>query len=167
VLYGSGYVLIAFIQGELVEHLGWLTPGELLDAVAVGQITPGPLFTTATFVGYVLGVRHGTGGPLTGLLATAGIFLPAFVFVAVTGPFIHRLRRSAYAAAMLDGIIAASLALMAAAAITLARTAVTDFATGAIAAVSAVILIRYKTNSTWLIAGAAPLGWIAHVLGYL
>ncbi len=167
VLYGSGYVLIAFIQNGLVEHLGWLTKGELLDAVAVGQITPGPLFTTATFIGYMLGARHGTGGPLTGFLATLGIFLPAFIFVAITGPYVYRLRKSAYTGAVLDGIVAASLALMAAAVVALTRTAVTDVPTAVIAGVSAVLLVRYKLNSTWLVLGTAPLGWALHLLGYI
>src|SRR4030095_6354500 len=107
VLYGSGYVLLAFLRSELVERSGWLTEGQLLDAVAVGQVTPGPVFTTATFVGYVLGGAPGA------VIATVGIFLPAFFFVAISGPLVRRIRRSPLAGAFLDGVNVASLALMA------------------------------------------------------
>ncbi len=108
VLYGSGYVLIAFLRADFVERLGWLTETQLLDAVAVGQVTPGPLFTTATFIGYILGGVPG------GVLATVAIFLPAFVFVALTNPLIPRLRASPWTAGFLDSVNAASLGLMAA-----------------------------------------------------
>lgn len=106
VLFGSGYVLVAFLRVDLVERLGWLTEAQLLDAVAIGQIVPGPVFTTATFIGFLLG---GTSGAA---VATAGIFLPAFIFVALSGPFVPALRRSPIAAALLDGVNVASLALM-------------------------------------------------------
>uniref|UniRef100_UPI0035AFADC8 chromate efflux transporter n=1 Tax=Promineifilum sp. TaxID=2664178 RepID=UPI0035AFADC8 len=115
VLYGSGYVLVAFLQTEFVERLGWIGSEQLLDAVAVGQFTPGPVFTTATFIGYLVAGAPGA------VLATVGIFLPGFVFVAVTNPFIPRLRRSPWLAALLDGVVAASLGLMAAVAVELAR----------------------------------------------
>ncbi|MCW5829931.1 MAG: chromate efflux transporter [Deltaproteobacteria bacterium] len=160
VLYGSGYVLFAFIQNELVNRLGWMTSDELLDAMAIGQLTPGPLFTTATFIGYVLGAKAGTGTLLTALSATAGIFLPAFFFVAVTGPWVHRLRGSRLMGSFLDGVVVASLALMLAVAVSLAGTALGDPYTAAIATVSIVLLVRFHINSTWLIAGGAALGWV-------
>jgi len=152
VLYGSGYVLLAFLRSELVHRLGWLTEAQLLDAVAVGQVTPGPVFTTATFVGWVLGGATGA------TVATLGIFLPAFVFVAISGPLVPRIRASPVAGAFLDGVNVASLALMAVVTVELARAAVTGWATAALAAVSAVLLLRYRVSSTWLILGGAVLG---------
>jgi len=151
VLYGSGYVLLAFLRSELVQRLGWLTESQLIDAVAVGQVTPGPVFTTATFIGYVLG---GTAGAAA---ATAGIFLPAFVFVAVSGPLVPRIRASPVAGAFLDGVNVASLALMGVVSFQLARTAISDVPTAAIALVSA-LLLRYRVSSSWLVAGGAALG---------
>lgn len=152
VLFGSGYVLLAFIRTDLVERFGWLTEGQLLDAVAVGQITPGPVFTTATFIGYVLG------GPIGAVVATVGIFLPAFFFVAVSGPLIPRLRRSPVAGAVLDGIIAVSLALMAAVTLQLGQAALVDPFTVAVAVASAVLLIRFRVNSAWLVLAGAAVG---------
>jgi chromate transporter len=152
VLYGSGYVLLAFLRSELVHRLGWLTEAQLLDAVAVGQVTPGPLFTTATFVGYLLGGGAGAA------LATAGIFLPAFVFVALSGPLVPRIRGSPLAGAFLDGVNVASLALMAVVTFQLALAGVTDDATGALAIASAVLLLRYRVSSSWLVAGGAVVG---------
>ena len=155
VLFGSGYVLLAFLRAEFVERRGWLTAQQLLDAVAVGQITPGPVFTTATFIGYLL---HGPAGAFA---ATAGIFLPAFVFVAASAPLIPRLRRSAFAGAVLDGINVASLALMAVVTWQLAAAALVDWLTVLIAAVAAVLLFRWRVNSAWLILASAVLGIIA------
>ncbi len=159
VLYGSGYVLLAFVQAEFVERLGWLTQAQLLDAVAIGQVTPGPLFTTATFIGYVLGGLPG------GLLATAGIFLPSFILVAVTHGWIERLRHSPLAAAFLDGVNAASLGLMAAVALQLGAASFVDLPTALIGLLTAVLLFRYKVNSTWLIFGGGLAGllvsWLA------
>jgi chromate transporter len=152
VLFGSGYVLLAFLRTDLVERFGWLTEGQLLDAVAVGQITPGPVFTTATFIGYVLG------GPVGAIVATIGIFLPAFFFVAVSGPLVPRLRQSPVAGAALDGVIAASLALMAVVTLHLAQAALVDFTTVVIALVSAIGLIRFKVNSAWLVVAGAVIG---------
>jgi chromate transporter len=152
VLFGSGYVLLAFLRGDLVERLHWLTESQLLDAVAVGQITPGPVFTTATFVGYVLG------GPAAAAVATLGIFLPAFVFVAISGPLVPRMRRSKTAGAVLDGVNVASLALMAAVALELGRAAIVDIPTAGLAAISAIVLIRYKLNSAWLVLGGTIAG---------
>jgi len=152
VVFGSGYVLLAFLQDDLVQKRGWLTSGQLLDAVAVGQVTPGPVFTTATFIGYLLA------GPRGATVATVGIFLPAFVLVAATGKFVPRLRKSWYAGAFLDGLNVASLGLMIVVLIGLARTALVDPLTIAIAAVSAVLLLSTKLNPVWLIAVAAVLG---------
>jgi chromate transporter len=152
VLYGSGYVLVAFLRSELVERLGWLTEAQLLDAVAVGQVTPGPVFTTATFVGYVLG------GPGGAAVATLGIFLPAFVFVAASGPIVPRIRASPIAGAFLDGVNVASLALMAVVSAQLARAAVTGVVTAAIAAASAVLLFRHRVSSSALVAAGAAIG---------
>ena len=159
VLYGSGYVLVAFLQSELVERLGWLTSAQLLDAIAIGQFTPGPVFTTATFIGYLLAGVPGA------LVATVGIFLPGFVFVALTNPFIPRLRRSPWLSALLDGVVAASLGLMAAVTFELARRSVVDVPTAAVALAAAVLLIRFRVNSTWLILGGAAVGWLVHWLG--
>ena len=154
VLFGSGYVLLAFLRADLVERLGWLTESQLIDAIAVGQITPGPVFTTATFIGYVLA---GTSGAL---VATAGIFLPAFIFVALSGPLIPRLRASPRASRLLDGVNVASLALMAVVTVELGRTAIVDLATAGIAVASAVLLVRFRINSTWLVLSGAALGWV-------
>lgn len=154
VLYGSGYVLLAFIRSDLVERWHWLTETQLLDAIAVGQVTPGPVFTTATFIGYVLGGTRGA------LVATLGIFLPAFLFVAASGPLVPRIRRSPVAGAFLDGVNVAALALMAVVSYQLGRAALIDVPTIIIALVSAIILFRFRVNSAWLIAGAAILGWL-------
>lgn len=153
VLFGSGYVLLAFLRADLVVRYHWLTEKQLLDAVAVGQITPGPVFTTATFVGYLL---HGSSGAVA---ATFGIFLPAFLFVALTAPMMPRLRSSRVAAAVLDGINVASLALMAMVTWQLMRTAVIDWITLSIALLSTFLLLRFRAlNSAWLILAAGILG---------
>ena len=158
VLYGSGYVLLAFLRGDFVQRLGWLTDQQLLDAIAIGQFTPGPVFTTATFVGYVLG------GVPAAILATVGIFLPSFVFVAASHPFIPRMRRSPWAGALLDGVNVASLALMAGVTARLARAAVVDPVTFALALAAALLLIRFRVNSAWLVLGGAAVGWLVHAL---
>lgn len=160
VLYGSGYVLLAFLRADLVERWHWLSETQLLDAVAVGQFTPGPLFTTATFVGYVLG------GPVAAVLATLGIFLPAFVFVAISGPIIPRLRSSRLAGAFLDGVVTASLALMAVVTWHLGRAALIDVPTWVLATASAVLLFRFKMNSAWLVVGGAALGLLTAWVGW-
>jgi chromate transporter len=152
VLFGSGYVLLALLRAELVSRRGWLTESQLLDAVAVGQVTPGPVFTTATFVGYVLG------GNLGALVATVGIFLPAFVFVALSGPLVPRLRRSPVAGAFLDGVIIGSLGLMAVVTWQLGRAVVTDLPSGTLAAVSAFLVLGYAVNPTWLVLLGGVLG---------
>lgn len=152
VLFGSGYVLFAFLRGDLVERWHWLTESQLLDAIAVGQITPGPVFTTATFIGYVLAGAPGA------VVATIGIFLPAFVFVAISGPLVPRLRKSRTAAAFLDGVNAAAVALMAVVTWQLGRTALVDVATIALAVTSAIVLWRFRVNSAWLVLGGALTG---------
>lgn len=154
VLFGSGYVLLVFLRADLVERWHWLTESQLLDAIAVGQVTPGPVFTTATFIGYVLG---GTAGAT---VATVGIFLPAFFFVAVSGPLVKRIRRSHTAGAFLDGVNAGSLALMVVVTYQLGRAALVDITTVALALVSAVILFRFRVNSAWLVLGGAIAGWL-------
>jgi len=152
VLYGSGYVLLAFLRSDFVDRLGWLTDRQLLDAVAIGQFTPGPVLTAATFVGYLLG-----GGP-GAVLATLGIFLPGFVFVAASGPLLPRIRASRWTAAILDGVNVAALGLMAGVAWELGRAAIVDAVTAALALVAVVLLIRFKTSSVWLILGGGAVG---------
>lgn len=156
VLFGSGYVLLAFLRADLVARLHWLTEAQLIDAIAVGQLTPGPVFTTATFIGYILA------GPNGALVATFGIFLPAFVFVALSGPLVPRLRASKNAAAFLDGVNVASLALMAVVTVQLARAAVVDLPTLLLAAAAAVLLVRFKMSSTWLVLAGAAAGFALH-----
>jgi chromate transporter len=158
VLYGSGYVLLAFLHSDFVERLGWLTNQQLLDAVAVGQFTPGPVFTTATFIGYVIGGWPGA------VVATTGIFLPSFIFVAVVNPLVPRLRQSPWLGSLLDGVNVASLGLMAGVTFELGRAAIVDWFTALLAVFSAVILLRFKTNTTWLILGSIALTIAAKLL---
>jgi chromate transporter len=156
VVFGSGYVLLAFLQTEFVQRLHWLTDKQLIDAVAVGQFTPGPVFTTATFIGYVVAGWRGA------TVATIGIFLPGFVLVAVSGPQIPRLRRSAIASAALDGVVAGSLALMAVVTWQLGKASIVDWKALAVFAVSLLALLRFRVNSAWVIAAAAIVGWALH-----
>jgi chromate transporter len=159
ILFGSGYVLLAFLRPDLVERTGWLTDGELLDAVAVGQITPGPVLTTATFVGYLVAGAPGA------IVATIAIFLPSFVFVALSNPLIPRLRRSAWTGSFLDGANAASIALMAKVAWQLGRSAVVDWVTAGLTVTAAVLLLTTRVNSVWLVAGGALVGALRAILG--
>jgi chromate transporter len=152
VLYGSGYVLLAFLRSDFVERLEWLTDRQLLDAVAIGQFTPGPVFTTATFIGYV--VAGWTGG----LLATLAIFLPSFVFVALSHPLVPKIRASPAAAAFLDGVNVVALGLMVMVTWQLARSAIIDVTTAVLSLVAAVALIVFRVNSAWLVLGGAVLG---------
>jgi len=152
VLYGSGYVLLAFLQSEFVERWQVLAPHQLLDAVAVGQFTPGPVFTTATFVGYLIAGIPGA------ILATVGIFLPAFVFVALVNPWIDRLRSSSWTGSFLDGVNAASLALMTLVTGQLALNTVIDWFTLCLTLTSTVLLFRFNINSAWLILAGGALG---------
>jgi chromate transporter len=158
VLYGSGYVLLAFLRADFVERLGWLTDRQLLDAVAVGQVTPGPVFTTATFIGFVLAGVPGA------VLATVAIFLPSFVFVAVSRQWLPRLRGSSRAAGFLDGVNVAALGLMAAVAWQLGRTAIVDPLTAALALGAAALLLTTRINSVWLIAAGGMVGIAWRVL---
>jgi len=152
IVFGSGYILLAFLQTDLVIRLHWLTSSQLLDAIAVGQVTPGPVFTTATFIGYLLG------GPAGALVATIGIFLPSFILVAISGPLIPRIRNSAVAGAFLDGVIVASLALMVFVTYQLGVSALIDLATVVLTLVSLVLLIRFHVNSAWLVILGAAVG---------
>jgi chromate transporter len=158
VLYGSGYVLLAFLRTDFVERLGWLTDQQLLDAVAIGQFTPGPVFTTATFIGYL------TAGWAGAVVATIGIFLPGFIFVAISNPLIPRIRQSPVLSALLDGVNVAAIGLMAAVTVELAQSALVDPLTIVLAVVAAVLLVRYKVNSTWLIIGGAAVGLLSSLL---
>ncbi|HTO73274.1 MAG TPA: chromate efflux transporter [Gemmatimonadales bacterium] len=156
VLFGSGYVLLAFLRADLVERLGWLTERQLLDAIAVGQMTPGPVFTTATFVGYLLGGGSGAA------VATIGIFLPAFFFVALSARVLPRLKASPVARAALDGINVASLALMAVVTWQLSLASLIDWPTGVLALISFAILLRYQLNSAWLVAAGGMIGLLVY-----
>jgi len=156
VLFGSGYVLLAFLRTDLVVRLKWLTDKQLLDAIAVGQVTPGPVFTTATFIGYVLGRTPGA------IIATVGIFLPSFVFIAIVGPLVPRIRKSVIFGAFLDGVNVGALALMAVVTWLLGKAALVDATTIILAIISGIALIRFKINSTWLILGGAVVGYVAH-----
>ena len=159
VLYGSGYVLLAFLRGDLVVRLGWLTQSQLLDAVSIGQVTPGPVFTTATFVGYLVAGLPGA------VLATIGIFLPSFVFVALLTRIVDRIRDRAWSAALLDGVNAAALALMAGVTVQLGRAALIDPLTGALGVAALLLLWRTRLNSAWLIAAGAAVGAARTLLG--
>mgnify|MGYP002777874635 CR=1 FL=1 len=156
VLYGSGYVLLAFLQRDLVERNQWLTSQQLLDAVAIGQFTPGPVFTTATFIGYLLA---GNAGALAG---TLGIFLPAFLLVWLVNPWVPKLRQSPWASGLLDGVNAASLGLMAGVTYTLAHAALVDGLTILVAILSAIAVFRFKVNSAWLVLAGAAIGFLSH-----
>jgi len=157
VLFGSGYVLLALLRADLVEHLHWLTENQLLDAIAVSQGTPGPFFTVATFVGYVIAGWKGA------VLATVGMFLPAFLFVMVTAKYLSRLRKSPMAGAFLDGVNAAAVALMAFVGWQFARETLLSVTTLAMAAVAAVLAMRFRVNSAWLVLGGAVAGIVIRV----
>ena len=154
VLFGSGYVLLAFLRADLVDRLHWLTEKQLLDSVAVGQITPGPVFTTATFIGYIVGGVPGA------IVATIGIFLPAFLFVAFSGFLVPKIRRSPVAASMLDGVVVGSLALMGAVAWQLGRAAIIDIPTVVIAIAGTALLLTLRIKPAWLIVAAGIFGWL-------
>jgi chromate transporter len=159
VVFGSGYALLAFLQRDLVTGLGWLSAREVLDAVVAGQVTPGPLFTTATFLGYLLG------GLPAAIVATAAIFLPSFLLVAALEPLIGRVRRSRWAGAALDGVTVAALGLMAGVTIDLSRTAITDPLTAGIAVAALLVLLRFRPSPLWLVLVGAAIGVAHHTLG--
>lgn len=157
VMYGGGYVLLAFLQKDMVERYHWLTSQQLLDAVAIGQFTPGPLFTTATFVGYL------AGGNLGAIAATIGIFLPAFGLISLVNPLVPKLRKSPWTAGFLDGVNAASLGLMAVVTYELGRATLfpleqLDWFSIDLAVISCVIVFRFKLNSAWLVLGGGAIG---------
>ncbi len=158
VLYGSGYVLLAFLQKEIVERSHWITSQQLLDAISVGQFTPGPVFTTATFVGYLIGGNAGA------IAATVGIFLPSFIFVAIFSPFLEKLRRSPLMAGFLDGVNSASLGLMVVVTLQLGQTSIVNVLTILIALTSCILLFATKLNSTWLLLAGAAIGLISSFL---
>ena len=160
VLYGSGYVLLAFLQRGLVEQNHWLTSQQLLDAVAIGQLTPGPVFTTATFVGYLLAGHAGA------IAATIGIFLPAFLLVGLVNPWVPKLRQSPWARGFLDGVNAASLGLMAGVTYTLAIAALVDGWTIGLAALSAIAVFRFKINSAWLVLAGGVAGLVLRLRAF-
>jgi chromate transporter len=159
VVFGSGYVLLAFLQADLVNRLHWISQAQLLDAVTAGQLTPGPVFATATFLGYLL---HGWAGAA---VATAAIFLPSFLMAGLVGALAGRIRKSALAAAFLDGVNAAAVALMASVALPLGLATLVDAWTWALGLGSALLLIRYRVNATWLILAGAASGILRHLMG--
>ena len=152
VLYGSGYVLLAFLWKDFVQNYQVLTSQQLLDAVAIGQVTPGPVFTTATFIGYVIAGIPGA------IVATIAIFLPSFVFVPVISIFLSKIKNSAIASDFLAGVIVASLALMASVTWTLAMSSVIDWLTALLAMLSCIAIFKYRVNTTWLIFGGGAIG---------
>ena len=154
VLYGSGYVLVAFLEGGLVRDYGWLTQQQLLDAIAIGQFTPGPVLSTATFIGYLLAGGAGAA------VATVAVFLPSFIFVAMLQPLMPHLRRSPWPAAFLDAVSVSSVALMAAVVVRLTWATLTGWPSWLIALAAAVVSLRWKVNTTWLVLGGAILGWL-------
>ena len=159
VLYGSGYVLLAYLRGDLVERLGWLTESQLLDAISVGQLTPGPVFTTATFVGYVVD------GWEAAIVATVAIFIPSFVFVGALSRILPWARRTPSARAALDGVNAASLALMAGVTWQLGRVSLEDPFTITAAVVAALLVWRTGLNPMWLIIGGGAAGAVVRGVG--
>jgi len=161
VLFGSGYVLLAVLRADLVARLHWLTEAQLLDAIAVSQATPGPFFTVSTFIGYVLGGWRGA------LLATAGMFLPAFIYVAVIAGILPRLRQSRAAGAFLDGVNAAAVALMAFVGWHFARVTLVSVPALFLAAISALLVFRYRVNSAFVIAGASLAGALFSFLHWI
>jgi chromate transporter len=157
VVFGSGYALLAFLRRDLADGLGWLSTRQVLDAVVAGQVTPGPVFTTATFLGYLLG------GVPAAMVATAGIFLPSFVMVAALEPLVGPIRRSAWAGAALDGVTMGALGLMAGVTVDLGRAAITDPLTAVVAVVALGVVLRWRPNALWLVLAGAVIG-IAHAL---
>jgi len=161
VLFGSGYVLVAFLEGGLVHDYGWLSQQQLLDAIAIGQFTPGPVLSAATFIGYVISGVPGA------VVSTVAIFLPSFFFVAALNPIVPRLRQSPWASAFLDAVNVSSVALMLAVVVKLGQTTLTGFPAWLIAMAALVVSFRWKVNATWVILGGATVGWVLSVLGYV
>ncbi|MEW6410308.1 MAG: chromate efflux transporter [Nitrospirota bacterium] len=158
ILFGGGYVLVAFLEGGLVHDYGWMTQQQLLDAIAIGQFTPGPVLSTATFIGYLISGVDGA------VVATVAIFLPSFLFVVVLNPVIPRLRRSRWTSAFLDAVNVSAVGLMAAVIVKLSEATLISWATWLIALVAIVVGLRWKVNATWLVLGGAITGWLLSVL---
>ncbi|NIR52594.1 chromate efflux transporter [candidate division KSB1 bacterium] len=158
VLYGSGYVLVAFLEGGLVENYGWLTQQQLLDAIAIGQFTPGPVLSTATFIGYVVAGLPGAA------IATFAIFLPSFIFVLILNPIIPRLRESAWTAAFLDAVNVSAVALMVAVVIELMTSVLVTWSGWLIFVSAAVLTVRFKMNAALLIIGGAVVGYLLNLI---
>ncbi len=158
ILYGSGYVLVAFLEGGLVNDFGWLTEAQLLDAIAIGQFTPGPVLSTSTFIGYLVD------GPSGAVVATLGIFLPSFIFVLILNPIIPKLRESAWASAFLDAVNVAAVGLMLTVTIELAVVTLTSLPAAIVIVAAAVAFFRFRLSAPWLVAGGALLGWMASLI---
>jgi chromate transporter len=161
VLYGSGYVLVAFLEGDLVQSSGWLTEGQLLDAIAIGQFTPGPVLSTATFIGYVVAGAPGS------FVATAAIFLPSFIFVLLLNPLIPRLRDSSWVSAFLDAVNVAAVGLILAVVIELSVAVVVSWEAWFIVTAAAVAFFRFRLNVAWIVVGGGVLGWLLTMVGAL
>ncbi|MAU01983.1 MAG: chromate transporter [Anaerolineaceae bacterium] len=159
ILYGSGYVLVAYLEGGLVDQLGWLTQAQLLDAIAIGQFTPGPVLTTATFVGFIIAGVPGA------IVATVGIFLPSFLFVLVLNPLIPKMRQSVWLSAFLDAVNVAAVGLMVAVLINLGRQTFTNWQGVMIALLALAASARFKVNSAWIVLGGAVLGYLLSLIG--
>lgn len=162
ILFGSGYVLVAFLEGEVVDKYGWLTQQQLLDAIAIGQFTPGPVLSTSTFIGYVISGIPGA------IVATLGIFFPSFVFVAILNPLIPKLRQSPWTAAFLDAVNVSAVGLMAVVTVRLALETLLqplDWVAMGITVLAAIALFRWRLNAAWLVLGGAVLGWLSYLLG--
>jgi chromate transporter len=160
IVFGSGYVLVVFLKADLVDRLHWITEPQLLDAITAGQVTPGPVFATATFIGFLLRGWPGAA------VATTAIFLPSFLMAGMVGALAGHIRKSVLAAAFLDGVNAAAVALMAAVAIALGRASFIDGWTWVLGLVSAALLLRYKVNASWLFLGGAALGILLHSISH-
>lgn len=158
IVYGSGYVLLVFLQRELVTHQHWMSSENIIDAVAVGQLTPGPVFTAATFLGFL------AYGPMGAAAATVGIFLPAFLFVAIGGPLLPRVRNLPTFRSFLDAINAATVALMAVVTIQLAQATIVTAYTAICGVLALIVLLRWRVNPVWLILAAAAVGLITNTL---
>jgi chromate transporter len=160
-LYGSGYVLVAYLQGGLVEQLGWLSQEQLLDAIAVGQLSPGPVLTTATFVGYLVAGLPG------GIIATLAIFLPSFIFVLILNPLIPKMRRSKWLSAFLDAVNVSAVALMTAVLFLLGRSTLDSWPPVVITLAAVVSIFAFKVSAIWLIIGGAAMGYLFYLLGLI
>lgn len=159
VLYGSGYVLFAFLEGELVQARGWISQSQLLDAIAIGQFTPGPILSSATFVGYIVAGWQGA------IVATVGIFLPSFVFVFLLQKLVRKMRESVWLSAFLDAVNVAALALMTSVVIKMSGEVILSPSNWAIAAMASLALLRFKINAAYVVLGGAALGWLLASLG--